>query len=64
MLFGVGRGDDFEDEVCFKRGRVVTPRLPDLTIIYYSFNRYYTVYPYLPALLVYQRLINYILKLS
>ena len=21
--------DDFEDEVCFKRGRVVTPRFPD-----------------------------------
>ena len=49
MLFGVGRGDDFEDEVCFKQGRVVTPRFPDinftdLIIINFSLNRYYTAY--------------------
>ena len=49
MLFGVGHGDDFEDEVCFKRGRVVTPRfsdinITDLIIINFSLNRYYTVY--------------------
>ena len=30
MLYRTWRDDDFEDEVCFKRGRVVTPRLPDI----------------------------------
>ena len=29
VLSRVGRGDDFEDEVYFKRGRVVTPRFLD-----------------------------------
>ena len=29
VLNRVGHGDDFEDEVFFKRGRVVTPRFPE-----------------------------------
>ena len=49
MLFEVGCGDDFEDEVYFKRGRVVTPRFPDINFmdlinINFSLNRFYTVY--------------------
>ena len=38
MLFGVGCGDDFEDEIYFKRGRVVRPRFLDIYFTVLIFN--------------------------
>ena len=63
MLFEVGCGDDFDDEVYFKRGRVVTPRFPDinftvLIIKLYSFIRFYRVI--IISLFISLRVINFI----
>ena len=38
VLFRAWRGDDFEDEVYFKWGRVVTPRFSDIKNINLIFN--------------------------
>ena len=38
--FGVVRGDDFEDEVYFKRGRVVSPRFSEINSLILIFNKF------------------------
>ena len=39
-IFRAWRGDDFEDEVCFKWGRVVTPRFSVINFIILIFNKF------------------------
>ena len=46
MLFGVERGNDFEDEVYFKWWRVVTPRFSDADLIALNYKLFSLVTNY------------------